>query len=61
MEQLGMYEYEAILTDVFEKKIFPEKNRPMEYVREVDKTLTRRGTYLVRWYWKCQRYGDFPL
>ena len=41
MEQLGMYQ--AILTDVFEKKIFAKKNRPMEYVKEDTKTLTIRG------------------
>ena len=42
MEQLGMYQ--AILTDVFEKHthLF-KKNRPMEYVMEVDKPLTRQG------------------
>jgi hypothetical protein len=35
--------YQAILTDVFEKKNLFKKNRPMEYVMEVDKPLTRRG------------------
>ena len=42
MEQLGMYE--AILTDVFEKKNLFKKESPNGIpFKEVDKTLTRLG------------------
>ena len=45
MEQLGMYE--AILTDVFEKKNLFKKESPNGIpFKEVDKTLTRLGRYV---------------